>query len=129
MPPIAQWCVYHVSQCRHTIPPKNKYVLIACLEDINAWCFFINSEVNQFIKKRPALYPCMVPIKAAEHSFLRYDSWIDCSSIYDFARHELISHVGTLSDSCAKTVVARSQECKVLQRQFKDMIRQQAGVI
>lgn len=84
------WYIYHIKKCRHTKPkPKDKFVIIACI-DTNPWGFFINTEINQFILKRPELLACQVHIKVASYKFLDYDSYVDCTDLLPFEDTELI---------------------------------------
>lgn len=127
MPPIKQWQVYHIPQCRHAKPIKDKFVVVACTDPVHIWCFLINSKVNQYVVDRTWLYPCMVSMKALDHRFMPHDSWIDCRNAYDFAPHEMISYRGSLSVSCAKDILVSLPRCPVLRERFKEMIPLQAG--
>jgi hypothetical protein len=49
--------------CTHTKPfPKNKFIVIICFET-TAMGFLINSQINQFVQKRPSLMPCEVKLE------------------------------------------------------------------
>ena len=66
-----------------TTPPKIKYlVIVGCTQDeITIATVFINSNVNIYIAYNAVLQAAHLPILAAEHSFLRYDSHVDCTQI------------------------------------------------
>lgn len=87
---ISPWHIYRVNECRHTTPPKPKYVVIACLNP-NPYGFLINSEISQFIKARPTLLSSQVAIAAKRYGFLDHDSYINCAQIFSFRGGELHS--------------------------------------
>ncbi|MBQ9363839.1 MAG: hypothetical protein IJT97_10555 [Bacteroidaceae bacterium] len=39
----------------------------------------INSQINQYIMKRPQLLACQVELKAANYDFLSHDSYANCA--------------------------------------------------
>ncbi|MHB8409537.1 MAG: hypothetical protein ACYDHY_15845 [Acidiferrobacterales bacterium] len=63
--------------CDFTNPPKPKYLLVVNVRAETA-VLLINSEIHQFIKSKPHLLACQVPIDYASHDFLDHDSFIDC---------------------------------------------------
>jgi hypothetical protein len=67
----------------HITPPHRKYYVITCLEPL-VLGFFINSEINQYVQKRPRLLAAQIPVLQTEHGFLSYDSWLDCSDVHTF---------------------------------------------
>lgn len=50
----------------------------------------INSEISAFVKARPALLKCQVPMPCATHTFMQHDSHIDCSRTRMFATLDVI---------------------------------------
>jgi hypothetical protein len=122
MPPISQWQVYFIPNCRHARPlPKDKFVVVTCF-DPNPCGFFINTRVNEFIANHPDLLPCEVAMAATEHPFLAHDSWLDCRELLSFREEELSDLRGVLA---ARTVVAARravQDCPVLRPRFKRLI-------
>ncbi len=90
---LSPGCVVEVFAA-HITPPHNKYFVIACLEP-QVLGFFINSEINRYIQRRPQLAAAQVKVTKAEHSFLRHDSWLDCSDVHTFTRHFLDREVRT----------------------------------
>lgn len=86
---VALWHIYHVKNCRHAKPdPKDKFVVIVC-RDVQAMGFFINTEINSYIKNRPELLACQVVIKASNHRCLDWDSYVDCNELFRFKDAEL----------------------------------------
>ena len=60
-----------------TIPPKPKFfVVIGESETHIIGYFFINSNINNYIRREPDFYNMQMPIKRSEYPFLRYDSFI-----------------------------------------------------
>jgi hypothetical protein len=86
-------CVVEVFAA-HITPPHNKYYVVACLEPM-VLGFFINSDINRYIQRRPQLAAAQVRVLKAEHTFLHHDSWLDCSDIHTFTRHFLDREVRT----------------------------------
>ena len=61
------------------------FVIIGVSEDCVVGLFFINSNINSFICGKPDLYALQYTIKAKDYeSFLRYDSFVSCSSLRRF---------------------------------------------
>lgn len=120
---IQKWQVYHVLNCRHALPfPKDKFIVIACVDGGIPYGFFINSAVNKFVSARPHLLACENRILSAEHPFLSHDSWVDCQIIYDFTAKELSNLRGILSPAAITTTQNAVTRCKVLQGHFKNLI-------
>ena len=125
MPAIQQWQVYHVPICRHAKPqPKNKFIVIACIDETpyTPYGFFVNTNISRYIRKRARLLPCEVPILSAEHSFLSYDSWIDCQEAYPYLDNELTDYKCMLSSNTVSKVIQAAQDCPVLKRRIKKLI-------
>lgn len=85
---VALWHIYHVENCRHAKPPKDKFVVIVC-KDVQAMGFFINTEINSYIKNRPELLACQVVIKSLDHKCLNWNSYVDCCELFLFEDAEL----------------------------------------
>lgn len=86
---VPLWHIYHVKNCRHAKPePKDKFVVIVC-RDVQAMGFFINTEINSYIKNRPELLACQVVIEASDHKCLDWKSYVDCRKLFPFEDAEL----------------------------------------
>lgn len=57
---------------------KNKFLVLVAAIDDDLLLFPINSNVNPFVEKNPALRRCQIRIDQDEHQFLAYDSFIAC---------------------------------------------------
>ncbi|MCX6006324.1 MAG: hypothetical protein NTZ34_03570 [Chloroflexi bacterium] len=101
MPAI--WHIYHVNNCRHATPPKDKLVIIVCVS-VKYMGLFINKAIHPFIKKNPDLLACQVVIKASDHKCLSYDSYVNCTRLFPFEADEL-SNVKDAVNSQTKTEI------------------------
>lgn len=110
--PILIWSVYHLF-CRHTHPPKNKFVAIVCHE-AEPMGFVINSRLNPFTQKRSHLLACHAPLLQNDHNFLAYDSWLDCQMAFPFETAELTDHRGVIHISARAVVLKAVNACAVL---------------
>ncbi len=117
-----QWEVFLVHNCRHAKPqPKSKFVVIAYTNP-ELHGFFINSEIRNFIKNRRRLFDCEALIIASLHSFLRHDSYIDCTNIYPFELTELADSRGILHSTAQVNVIIAVGACPMLPRFHKKRI-------
>lgn len=82
----------------HINPPKRKFYVIAALEPPTLG-FFINSNINPYIKRRRELAAAQVRVLKADHGFLTYDSWLDCSDVHTFPLHFLEREIRTNPDA------------------------------
>ena len=100
--------------------------LIRCsvvVQDVFAhYSFLINSRINNFVRARPTLMPCEVLIPVTEHSFLSYDSYVDCRDAFDFKAHELDDFRGSLSNTAQQAVLNAVRSCPVISRRAKNLI-------
>ena len=64
--------------CNFTTPPKSKYSIVVCTKP-DLVVFLVNSRVNAWLAKRPALQNCQVTLCRDAHPFLHYDSFINCT--------------------------------------------------
>ncbi len=118
----SKWEIFHVQQCRHAKPnPKDKFVLIAYIDSF-PYGFFINSEINNYIAKRPYLLSCEAKILSNQHNFLKTDSYVDCREIFCFNDSELTDSKGLLSTDGQIEVIKAVGSCRVLERIHKNKI-------
>jgi hypothetical protein len=129
MPPTPQlWHIYFVKNCAHTTPIKDKFVLIVFLGK-NPRGFLINSNITNWIRKRPHLLACEAPILAAEHPFLKHDSCVDCHELYEFFEWELDKNMGKVSEQAKASVLTAIQLCPSIERRYKNVILRREGRI
>jgi len=70
--------------------PKDKFAVLCCLEPSPIF-LLINSDQNTFIVNTPELVKHHLPVDAASHPFLSYDSWLDCSAPFGYDTEELLN--------------------------------------
>lgn len=119
MPDI--WRIYRIENCRHTHPPKLKFVVIVC-KDIDYMGFLVNSRINRFIQKKPDLLECQVILNKSGYRFLFHDSYLDCSEIYPFEDAELVVGLELVNDKTKleiKTVVSKA---KTIEKRYQNLI-------
>ena len=58
-----------------------KFLIIAGVADdrILVCSVMINSEINQYIQRRPRMLSCQVPLKGDDYEFLTHDSFANCA--------------------------------------------------
>ena len=58
-----------------------KFLIVAGVSDnkILVCSVMINSQINQYIMKRPKLLACQVELKCADYDFLSHDSFANCA--------------------------------------------------
>lgn len=104
------WNTFHVPNCQHCHPYKNKFVVISC-SDGTCLGFLINTKIANFVLKRPELLKSQVPIKSSDYWYLTHDSYLDCSQLYPFDNDDLNDGRGKLLKSTItsiKSVVSTS---------------------
>lgn len=117
------WHVFLARECRHTNPPKSKYVIVVHVDDDYAWGFLINSNIAPFIQHRPELLTCEADILMKGHSgWLRYDSFVDCRLIFPFEDIELEPDYGRITTEAKKSILDAIQRCEVLEEKYKQAI-------
>jgi hypothetical protein len=121
---IEPGCVLYL-HCPFTRPPKEKFLLVACVEPILNF-FVINSEIPDFVQKRSHLKRCQVEIDAAKHPFLTHDSYIDCKdAITSLTREHVEEQIlndmsrlkGNIEEPVKEQVIAAIKSCEKLKPQ------------
>lgn len=123
---IKSWYVYFVPNCKHTTPIKDKFVVIAYI-DQNPMGFFINSRITNWIQNRQNLLICVPSIPAADHSFLKHDSYVDCQSIYEFLPQDVDHNIGVVSEKTKSDLLDAIHACPKLERKYKKLILSNEG--
>jgi len=120
---IKLWHVYYAPNCRHILPqPKNKFVVIVCIDGEKLLGFLINSSISNFVRSRPDLLICEVEITAEEHDFLKWNSVIDCHTLYTFYITDFEEERGELSHQAAINVLQAVKDCPTITRKYKQLI-------
>lgn len=113
-------------------PPNNKFVVLLEFNEFPLF-FFINSEINNFSKKRNELLKCQVKVlKEPNHPFLKYDSFIDCSRIKNhYPKSEYLQQIqsdpkriaGILDQSTRFEIIRVTSQSKLFSQIQKGLIR------
>ena len=117
---ITLWHIYHVKNCRHTSPSKNKYVAVVCFHP-NPHGFLINSKVSAYIKKIPELLNSQVLVTAERYSFLEHCSYINCGRLFSFKRSDL-SSVQDIQNNTKKEIKEVVSASKLIEPIYKKLI-------
>lgn len=115
------WRIYRIKNCRHTNPPKEKFVVIVC-KDAEYMGFLINSAINQFISKRPHMLECQVILSESDYGFLFHESYLDCARIYAFEDAELFSGLELVNDKTKAEIKAAVSKAKTIEKRYQNLI-------
>jgi hypothetical protein len=79
----------------NTTPPKEKRFIVVGLSDdsIALAVVYINTEINPFIANRPDLNRLQLELKQKNRSILNYDSFVDCTKIFEFKFEDVQKHL------------------------------------
>ena len=87
---IRLWHVYLCPACNLSTPPKDKWVVtVGRAGKDKIYGFFINTEINSYLRRSEELLQLQIPILHGEHAFLKYDSYINCAKFLDFYPSDL----------------------------------------
>ncbi|MBA7588956.1 hypothetical protein ES708_31027 [subsurface metagenome] len=115
------WHIYHVQNCSHVSPPKNKYVAIVC-RDLASMGFFINSSIHEYIQNRPDLLASQVVIEKSNHKCLSRDSYVNCIKLYPFEDTELVEDRGSISEQAMIRIKEAVDKSKTIEVRYKKLI-------
>lgn len=115
------WRVYRIKKCRHTSPPKPKFVIIVC-KDEEYLGFLINSDISQFILNRPNMLACQITLTKAEYHFLFQESYLDCAQLFPFSDNELIIGLEIISDKTKTEIKEIVSKSKTITKYHKELI-------
>jgi len=116
--------------CPFTDPPKEKFLIIVYW-GTKPLLFVVNSRVPEFIKRKPELSKCQVPITSLDYDFLDHDSFINCSEVYDsLESSEIINQIylelgrikGELSVTTKRQIIAVVRDAKTVSANHKRLI-------
>jgi hypothetical protein len=119
MPDI--WCFFHVRNCSHTYPPKDKFIAVVC-KDSRYMGFLINSEIHPFIQKRPNLLSCQILIKSSDYWFLSHDSYLNCVELYPFDDTDLTDGRELIRDKEKKEIKRVVAKADTIERKYQKLI-------
>jgi hypothetical protein len=64
--------------CQFTTPPKNKFVVLVSVQPALA-LFVTNSEISEWLQARQDLCDRQVTIRQSDHTYLKQDSFLNCT--------------------------------------------------
>jgi hypothetical protein len=68
--------------CSFTSPPKEKRLLVVSISP-EPLVFVINSEINEYKRRRSDLLKQQVCLRQSDYAFLDHNSYVDCSRVRD----------------------------------------------
>jgi|SRR5882672_9147868 len=78
--------------CGFTRPsPKEKFVVVGCAAP-RPLVIVVNSEIREFVKRRPRLLVCQVMLSKNDYSCLHHDSYLDCSRAIDYFTQAIVEN-------------------------------------
>ena len=118
--------------CRYTHqtkPPKIKRIVIIGINKDSACVgyLFINSKINFLIKKNPNLYNLQLFLSQKNCPYLKYNSYLDCSHIYELGlddmKREFMSnpeiYIGQMSDSYIIKTKRKARSANTIENKLK----------
>lgn len=97
-----------------------KFLIIAGVADdrILVCTVMINSQINQYIMKRPNLLACQVELKVADYDFLDHNSYANCAqpirAKLDLFMVDDLEYCGLLNNTDLKIVQQNIIDCGAL---------------
>lgn len=68
----------------------------------------INSQISQYIHRRPKMLACQVKVKAENYDFLSHDSYVNCAQSikanFNYFQHDEQKYCGVLTTADLKLV-------------------------
>ncbi len=104
------------------------FVIIGENEEQLVGFFFINSNIHQSIKNKPAQFEMQMSIKKANYNFLKYDSFIGADRINTISKHKVAADIltkttqikGALTDEDLTILLDAIRESKLFSKVEKD---------
>src|SRR2546427_12604373 len=119
-------------RCDFFDPPKYKFLVLGCVEP-EPILFAINSRVSPYITARQHLAECQVMLYQSAHSFLKYDSFLDCTTaICDFSIEDIVDQLsqdfsnmkGRLTEPDRQAVIQAVSRSVTLETRIKQQVLQ-----
>ncbi len=115
--------------CKFTLPPKEKRLLVVHVAT-EVHVLVINSTLAPFIQGQPRMLQCQVALKKTNHTFLRVDSFLDCTRTYSIPAQEierqLVTELGRIQGEIApkdrQAVVEAIRRSTLIERRVKAVL-------
>jgi hypothetical protein len=101
--------------------PKDKLIVVACVS-AQPMGFLINSSIRPWVQREAYRLAAQAQILAAEHSCLKYDSYVDCLDLYPFEEIELVNRRDIVSPAAQASIKAAVKASKTIAVQYKALI-------
>jgi len=90
-----------------TTPPKTKYFIIVGFSNdkVSLAAIYINSNINENVNYCDTLKQLQIIVPQNDHSFLKWDSYADCSKINEKNRSDIERACNEKSDICVGCIV------------------------
>lgn len=72
---------------------KPKFLVLVADDDPDCCLFIVNSAIHPFVEARPHLLKCQVKIDAANHAFLKRDSYLACEKTLRLRKSEVVAEL------------------------------------
>ena len=96
--------------------PKDKYIIIASVDDDACLSFMVNSTPSEYAQERAHLRACQLEITKEDYPFLDHRSFINCARALErIDEAEMIRQV-TADTSRSKGMLASAQSAFISQR-------------
>ena len=119
---LAAWDIFWVQNCRHSTPPKDKFVLIVSTTP-RILGFFINSNPPRNLDPDSKAANCYAGISETdtEPRFFSHSGVVGCDQLFEYERGELPASArrGVLAPSARQRVRDSAQKCPRLKRPHK----------
>ena len=87
-----------------------KFLIVAGVDrdKILVCSVMINSQINQYIMKRPKMLACQLELKGNDYNFLSHDSYVNCAqpikTSFSHFQNDEMKYCGMLSDADISSV-------------------------
>lgn len=114
--------------CFDNIDHSKFFVIIGKNSDQLVGFFFINSDIHQAIKNKPAQFAMQMPVRKKDYGFLSYDSFIGATKINIVSKHKVALDIvgkttqikGYLTDEDLNILLDAVRESKLFSKIEKD---------
>ena len=113
--------------CTFTRPPKPKRLVLVSVEP-SPLLLYINTNIPSIYVDKPILFDRQVLMPVTNHSFMEYDSHIDCTKVItEFSKedirrqvlYEMDRQLGTISDATRQDIIKEITRSRPLELRYK----------
>lgn len=116
--------------CNFTTPPKSKFVVLISIRPVLI-IFVANSNINAWLQARPDLRDRQVTLHQQNHSYLKHDSFLNCTEAirqmdFEEIERQLLKDMSNIKDVITaaerQAVLYAVKECRTLSKREIDWI-------